>query len=167
MQNDLSSLDKRVIQSLLKKKSFADIAEIIDKPLNVATDYILQYLEGKNIETFQQKLTNKVEAKRKRQSEEQDKKNRKKDYDTQQRKKRLSIDQEMINNRKRRNEPVFQTKVIDHSKMVSVRIDAKTIIQVPQGTDTNKAKENYLQRLKDSRPVQISTQKKVNKFKPV
>ena len=41
-------------------------------------------------------------------------------------------------------EKCFETKIIDYSKMITVRIDAKTCIQIPFGADPIEAKRKYL-----------------------
>jgi hypothetical protein len=38
-----------------------------------------------------------------------------------------------------------------NQKLISVRLDARTVIQVRPGTDIEKLKERYLQRLADSK----------------
>lgn len=167
MRNNLSSLDKRVIQTLLRKKSFADIADIIDKPLLFVQDYILEYLEGKNIETYQQKLTNKILGKKKKQQQEKSNKSREDDLKKHKKKTILAQEHEMQNNRRRRNEPVFATKQTDYSQKKLIRIDARTSVYVDPNTDVAEFRRNYIERMNKPKPEPEKKYKEVKKFKPL
>lgn len=176
MQSELSNIDKRIIQSLIKTRSFAEIADVIDQPLEDVLQYASAFAKDKDILTKQQHLDEQNALKEKRNIERIAAKEkitsdaaRKKDFEKLQKKNRLAREQELINNRKRSREPLFKTKIVDHSQMISVRIDSKTIIQVPKGSDIKLVKENYLKRVQESKPLAPTqrTTKEVKKFKPI
>lgn len=176
MQSDLSNIDKRIIQSLIKKISFAEIADVIDRPLEEVLNYARDYTKDKDILTKQQQIDDHNILKEKKNIERVSTKQkltsdaeRKKDFEKLQKKNRQAREREMVNNRKRSREPLFKTKIVDYSQTISVRIDAKTIIQVPHETDIKLVKENYLKRIHDSKPIapKQRTTKEVKKFKPV
>jgi hypothetical protein len=47
--------------------------------------------------------------------------------------------------KKRREEPKLATKQVDRNEMITVRVDAKTVIEIKRGEDPKKAIEKYKQ----------------------
>jgi hypothetical protein len=55
------------------------------------------------------------------------------------------MEKERFERRKKMESPLFGKRNIDYSKMISVRIDRRTVIQIPAGEDPEKAKAKFLQ----------------------
>lgn len=171
MENEFSFLEQRIIQSLISKKSFVEIAGAIDKPVDMITHYIAKITKGKNIVTRQAKIDQKNRLVVDKKIDRAARKNKELSHADFERKKtrelkklRIEHDCHSINKRKR-IESIFKTRQPDFSKMISVRIDSKTVLQVPAGTDIETLKRNYHQRLKNSK-IEAIHYKVVKKFKP-
>ena len=150
MENEFSLLELRIIQSLLPTRSFAEIAEVIERPVEDISEYVSIYIKGKDIvpkqhaidekKNFQkEKSVKKISVKEKIKSEAA----RKKDIEKEQKRLRMQRDQESANSRKRKREPLFKTKMVDQTGMVHVRIDARTFIQIPAGSDAEVEKKKF------------------------
>lgn len=163
MENEFSFLELRIIQSLIPLKSFAEIAEAIDKPLPMVSDYIINITKNKNRSSRQQQINAKNDLRNQKKEASLFKAKtrlpRKPNKDKIERERRqaerLTIRRQQVineqNRKSRRQLPEFKTKEVDYSKMISVKVDRKTFIQVPVGADVEAVKNNYLKRLKNSK----------------
>lgn len=172
MENEFSFIELRVIQSLIRKKSFAEIAAAVDKPLELVTEYIRKITAGKSIITRQSKIEGKLDTLRSKKKENVIKKKKKlaeaeSDKAREKELKRLRrLHDHESSGRRKMAEPAFKTRDMDLSKMISVRIDSKTVLQVPAGSNIETVKKNYHERLQNS-TKEVTHYKVVKKFKPV
>lgn len=174
MENDFSLLEMRMIQRMITKYPVADIAELVERPVQVVNNYINHFVEGKDIITCQQRIDEKekikkqqkdwkILKKKKAQAEQDDILARKKELVRIKR----AREHEAIQKRKRA-EPVLKTRSQNFSKMRSIRIDHKTIIFVKPDQDLEQIRKKYLQDLKFSAPVAANSKNvEVKKFKPI
>jgi hypothetical protein len=155
MADHFSIVDVRIIQSLLEKKPVDYIAMIIDKPPDFVAKKIKELLCGSTRVAFADKAINDSIRKKTQ------KLNDSIFNDTIKKAKRVSR-----NGQAQKSQEVrFETRVIDYSKMVTVKIDAKTHIHVPAGGNIEKAKELFLKNQKSKQQITENSWKKVSKFK--
>lgn len=160
MDNQFSITEDRILQSMIQKKTAYEISSLLDKPLDVVKEKIAAFIIGKNIIPYEKKIT--------RAQKGNADKTRKKEIEKEQKRLRLNRENEMYDQRRRRNEPAFKTKEVDYSQMISVRIDSRTILQVKAGTDVETFKKNYLERLNKARSFSMAKKDvEVKKFKPL
>src|SRR5688500_3377573 len=134
MPNDFSLTELRLVQSLVCKKKYQDIADLIDRPVEEVTELIEKMASQKNIVSYQQQFDNKV--KEKKQKSDSIKRIRLKNVnaDKEQRSKLIEkhknqkILQQQEVARRKRAEPLFQTRSVDYSQLITIRIDRRTII---------------------------------------
>ncbi|MGN6478316.1 MAG: hypothetical protein ACTHKV_13910 [Flavipsychrobacter sp.] len=148
-----------IIEKEVAKKSYRDIAFLLDRSVEEVKAFVTAFIQDKNIVPFQTT----IEQARKARTPVV-RINRKKAAVIISR----TIEQAQKIKRNRAGEIIYKTKVVDLSKMQEVRIDRKTCIYIKPGQDPQLAKEKYLQRLKDfrSRFVEGEKEKQVANFKP-
>lgn len=150
MQNDFSPFDVQLISGLLSSHPDDYIAMVVDKPLHLVREKINEITGGG---TLREKFYHKKE---KRQSTVREKKvvkerktrivkeNSKQLERALQNQRRVAADIESKARRAKRNEPKFETRKVDHTTMIPVRINAKTYIYIRPGDDLQKAKDRFL-----------------------
>lgn len=156
MVSDLNFLEVQVIRRLFDKKPVDYIAMIIDKPVESVIEKMKELIDGTGRLPFADIEHNK--AIRKRTSAANDSM-----FDDKIRRGKYKKQQQPVPQKK--EDKVFQTKVVDHSKLVSVRIDKKTTIQIPRGQDPVDAKKKFLAVHKPYAVLPEAPWKKVSKFK--
>ncbi len=126
--NELSELDQQLIEKELHRKSFADIAFLLD--CDVAE--IRRYVDGKGLPCYQDKL----DAKRSNRPVKEQKPKEPK----QKKEKEPTIISRVIKNNSAPNKMTvkngawnrsYQTRKVDYSKLKTVRVDDKNHIYVP------------------------------------
>lgn len=156
MVSSFSLFELRVINSFICEKSFAEIAGIIERSVDDVSEVVMKIASTKNIITYQQKLNERKPVGRPKKETNP--------------KVTSAIIRPVKDNRIKRVEPKFQTKVVDYSQMLRLQVDAKTWIYIKPGEDAAAAKAKYLKRLSADREI-LSTQAKqiheVKKFKPL
>ena len=166
---ELNPVDLQTIRALLSSKTDDEISTIIELPVSVVREVIIEMdISGeerneqvnKIIEVRTLKLENKKKPYKKAGNIQDILKKQKKQRDEG---RRLTIE----SNRKREvtdreNRRTFKTKPVDLSTMISIKIDHKTIVFVKPGTDIEKVRQQYikLKSLKGANPVLTYTQKK-------
>lgn len=162
MQNDFSFIELRIIQSMIKKQSYLQIAAVVDRPVEMIAEYVSQYLKGKDILTFQQGIDEKILRKRKAILETADGIARNNEL-----KRLLRSREDQRLQKRRRVEPSFADRIQDYSTMVAIRIDNKTIIYARPGEDVQKVKQKFIDKMKHHIPAVVPKHTVVKKFKPV
>jgi hypothetical protein len=158
MVDQLSYIEIQTVQLFLGTQPDEYIAMVIEKPVELVRAAIDQLTDGGTIrKSFKhlqmQKQLKVVNAKN---FKEQDKKEAIK--------RRIAMQSEAAQKRAKDNQPKFETKTIDYSQMILVRIDAKTFIHVKPGTDIEKAKQTFLQNHKSY--TAPAPERPWQKFKP-
>lgn len=160
MEQPFADYEIMIIEKEVTKKSFRDIAFLLDRPVNEVTAFINQWSQDKNITTLQQQLDEKKKTKAPVVRLPREKKKK----DLQVFSRIIIPDQKQKKNRK--GEIIFKTRVVDLSRLQEVRIDNKTCIYVKPGQDPVEAKERYLERLRENRSRFVeSDSKQVANFK--
>lgn len=165
--NDFTLLEMRIIQSLITKKLFSEIADVIEQPVEKVAEYVNSYVTGKNIVIHQQAVDNAIKEKAQKSLKKISDASRKNDLDKHKKRSRRTQEQAMINSRKKRNEPVFATKVTDYSQKRLIRINAKTCVYVDPDIDVAEFKRDYLERMNQKKIIGEKNYTKVKKFKPL
>lgn len=161
MLNDLSTFEMQIISGLLSKHPDDYIAMVIDKPTPVVRNAINELTGGGTLrKVYVEKAEVKKQVRIKKNIEKENSLDRERAIAKQ---KRLAIDRESEVKRSRRAEPLFKTKVVDYSQMITVRIDHRTCIQVRADADIQLAKNNFL---KTYRPYAAPPENPWQKFKP-
>lgn len=165
MENAFSELDLVIIEREVTKKSYSDIAFLLDRPIEQVSSFITEFLLGKEITSFQQLKDQRKASRAPAARQAREKKAKEK--------KPLVISRKIIPDRNfklnRAGEKVFTSKVIDLSQLQEVRIDSKTCIYIKPGQDPNEEKNKYLKRLADCKSRYLDQEKStknVSKFKP-
>lgn len=149
MQNDFSIVDTRIINSLLHKKPVDYIAMIIDMPIDAVMNKIKELITGTNRLPFDDKKHNQV---LKEKALKENRKNLNAVYLKQRSERKNSV-------------PKYQTRVVDYSQMITIRIDAKTCINVKAGTDVEKAKQQFFDTYKSFTQTAENPWQQIKKFK--
>lgn len=155
MEKDLNFFEIQVIQQNLAIKSVSFIAMVINRSETLVLSKIKQLTSVSGQLPFDDiKRNNKLKERTKAIND--------------------NIFTEMVRRSKKsvRTKPAtkselrkYQNKVIDYSTMILVRIDAKTHIQIPAGSNIEKAKLQFLQNHRSFSVMPESSWKKVSKFK--
>lgn len=167
--NSLTTFDKSFIQLQLSKLADEDIADMLDKPVEVIREAINEITGGGIIKkSFQQKRSDQLEsliAKRKSKVVRKQKTVKQKDAAAVKKSQTITIRQEekrlkKLNDDRRKEqerlgklyklsrpykqaEKVFASVNEDLSKKIAVKIDHKTTIYVKPGSDIEKIKKMY------------------------
>src|SRR4051812_5944632 len=127
MENEFADFEIAIIEKEVTKKPFRDIAFLIDRSIEEVTSFINQFLQGKEIVSYQQQLDQK-----KKDRPPVIRKPRPKKQKTEKKKepviKSRIIIPDQKQKRNRAGEIIFKTKVVDLSKLQQVKIDTKTWI---------------------------------------
>lgn len=161
MQNEFSLLEQRIMQSLIKDRSDAEIADILERDVTGVREYTSHYARTRNISS-RQSILDMREAKkngnllRKKQLDEK-------------LKKQMAAKKNHVSSLKRKREKIFKTIAIDLSKKIAVKIDNRTTVFVDPGTDTELYKREYYNKIKNSqvKHLPLSRQKTISNFKPL
>jgi hypothetical protein len=149
MDNTLSLLEKRMIQSMLTRFSDQDIAVLINKPVELISEEINIATGGGVLKkSYSQKKNDKLLPPTKKVIPKV--KLRKSAAVIIKREPKVTRDQIRIE-RKRNEERAFKTRQQDFSSMILVRIDHKTQVYVKQGTDIDAFREKYITDLANAR----------------
>ncbi len=144
MENSLSHIQKLFISNMLSTHTAHEMAVILDKPIQVVRGVIneLTGIHPKR-KIKEQILREKAE---KKQVKKHNVKLRRRADRANEEDQAIKVARELatLRRNKRLQEQSFQTRKVDYTKYVSVRIDHRTVIQVPAGTDIGKAKDLYL-----------------------
>lgn len=158
LAKDFSPAEESIIKNMMLSKSHKDIAALLRCGKEDVKGLIVVLTKDTNIVTHQMKLDQraagrphpvKVKIPRpptKAATEKEKKLKEKVSLRAQQ--------QKNTRERKSRNrprEPEFKTKDVDYSKMIIVKVDRKTFIQVPAGSDIEAVKNKYLERSQNSK----------------
>jgi hypothetical protein len=154
--DNFSFVEMLLIRQLVTKNDADEIAVIMEKPV----EDIRVYIHANALLTRPKKLIKK-RVSRKPNKEQIERERRREIKIALQRQQKKNEQERAI----RRRQPEFKTKEVDYNKMISVRVDHKTVLQVPAGTDIEALKKKYFQRHKDSK-VEATHFKVVKKFKP-
>ncbi len=138
---ELTSIEKTLIEREVGNKSYADIAFLIDRPVDEVREYVKLLRESAPIITHQDV----VEEKRRIAAA-----NRKpREYKPREKKKadpviisRVIVPDRMSqvrNNDANRNRRAYKTRVVDYSTKRLIRVDDKTMIYVDEGEDVQAA----------------------------
>jgi hypothetical protein len=152
MYTEFSTIDVELIEKEVTRKSHADIAFLIDKPVEEVAAFIGDYFKDKGIITFQEV------QKKPRERMPSKPKEKKKDV--------IITSRRILKDRSKRPEPKFQTKKVDYSKMTSVRIDDKTMVYLKPGQTTEQAKAKYKKLMKEHtalKPIEKFYNKRADK----
>lgn len=146
ISNELSFVDLRIIQSLIKKKSFLEIAEIIERPVEEIFTYVEQYIKGKNIKTYQQVLDDKASAKAKKflsklSSASKAKANK---IRVQEMSRLHKLHENEVAQKRKKPEKTFATRAENYALKILLRINNKTSIYINPGDDPEAARKKYL-----------------------
>jgi hypothetical protein len=166
MENSFDEFEVNIIEKEITKKSYRDIAFLLDRSVEEVTIFINQWLEGKEITSLQQLRD---QAKKDRPPVIRSlkrKKNKKEDPLITSR--IILPDQKQKKNRA--GELIYKTREVDLSKMHEVKIDRRTWIYIKPGQNEEVVKKKYLQRLADCKSTFIENEKptkEVKKFKPI
>jgi len=147
MVDQFSNTQIQVVQTYLEKKPAGFIAMLIDKPVESVRSLINELIEGTGRKTFDSR-TRKVNLKKLNENnfKQQDKTSK-------------NMRDAII-----RKAPVkkFETKAVDYTKLISVRVDHKTVIMIRPGQDPETEKQKFLN---SRQPVVEKHWKQVSKFK--
>ncbi len=134
MVNEFSYTEIQIIQSFLSSKPVDYIAMIIDRPVDQVQEQITVLISGTKRLQFKdiklkEELRNKIARENVRRFKEQD---------------RLHKIKGVIPIKSGKGDKKFELKKVDYSKMVLVKIDSKTCIQIKPGQDIEQARNNFL-----------------------
>lgn len=166
MDNQFYEFEILMIEKEIRRKSYADIAFLLDRPVEEVSAFINDYLIGKDIVTFQQLLDQRLSerpARIKKPKQPREPKPEKK-------KEKVISSRVIIPDRRPRAESRrrYKTLEVDYSTLRTVRIDSKTFIYIKDGEDPATAKDKYLASLTPRKflPTNgVSTE--VKKIKPI
>jgi len=157
MNTQFSPLEVQLIRSSLSTKTDMEIAEVLERPVEEVRAKINEITGGaadereSDVKKYQEE---KAQARiKKAKPAKAPKIIRKKEAPVKKPEKQVDVEkvweQQKAQARMREARLTFQTKPVDLTGMISVRIDHRTTIFVKPGTDIEQAKHNYqLQRLK-------------------
>ena len=160
MDTEFSEADIMLIEKELTRKSYNDIAFLIDKTAQEVAEFITAYSQAKNLIPFQHLLDQKKSSKPAVFKETKTKKEKKPIVFS-----RIIVpDEKQKKNRK--GEIIFKSKPIDLSKLKQVKIDNKTWIYIKPDQDPVQARIKYMQRLTEykSRSMEEAPMKKASKI---
>ena len=160
MDTEFSEADIMLIEKELTRKSYNDIAFLIDKTAQEVAEFITAYSQAKNLIPFQHLLDQKKSSKPAVFKEPKPKKEKKPIVFS-----RIIVpDEKQKKNRK--GEIIFKSKPIDLSKLKQVKIDNKTWIYIKPDQDPVQARIKYMQRLTEykSRSMEEAPMKKASKI---
>jgi hypothetical protein len=182
MANNFSSIEVRLIRSLISCRSDEDIAMILEKPVQDVAAKIHELTGG--VGPYQAKLNkkkNKVEKKKREHKKEvvvrQQKRSEgkaKKEFESNKSKEirkliaRQNAERQARN--RERDKPLFKMNKVDYTKLIAVRIDYKTVIYAKPGEDIAEVKKRYNDRLNEAKAKVAPKEKaykEVKKFKPL
>jgi hypothetical protein len=134
----------------------SDIAFVLDRNEEEVREYVAGFCQKNNLTSFDEKTKLKeIKAADKINSKKKSKK---------------KVSSAIINSALIKPKPsVYQTKKIDYSTMIPVRIDDKTIVYAKPGEDIELVKALALKRIQDSKRILFErhkTTKRVSNFKP-
>lgn len=143
----LSVLEKQLIRSSIFNKTDMEIALLLERPVEVVTPFISTIWEG-DTDTRNRLIIEK--------RKDADKPKKKKGRPVSMKKASLSekyhADRKTARDKERGK--ILKTKIVDYSKMKSVKVDDKTYIQIPIGASCSQAiatyktnRENYLKKI--------------------
>lgn len=142
-------VDTMLIEKEITRKSYRDIAFLIDRTKEDVAEFVTYWLRGKDIVPFELLEQEKRAARPKPERKPRPKKEKKKEP--------VIISRLVPSEspkpyeghfRPRRGQPVFKTKAVDLSKLVQVRIDSRTCIFIKPGQDPEEEKARFISNLK-------------------
>jgi uncharacterized protein (DUF39 family) len=161
MENQLTSLDIQYLRASLNTKSDGELAATLEVSIETVRAKINEITGGKaderslRIQKLNEELfkLDQLQENRKRtkklKSENTRRKRERRELKKESMVSSLKIQQQIMMNRKIRSETgTKKTRVIDYSKLISVRIDHRTHMLVHPGTNIEKFRKMYLEKLK-------------------
>lgn len=156
MPVEFSITDQSIIKNMMLQKSAKEISRLLDCKTQDVADFIKNAVHGTNIVTHQMKIEAKHPAKKtveKRQTISRAK-IKKQEAALQIRiteeKIKLKSRRQVEDDRKRRQPSMYKSKNVDYSKLITIKIDAKTYIYANPGDNIEKVKSNFLKTYKKS-----------------
>ena len=136
MENNFSYLEKRLIQGLLVKEAYVDIAALVNSSVEKIKAFAEEFVKDSGLVTYQS-ILDKKEA-RKLIASRKKKETKKVTSAVKERHSELV---------KKQKSPQYETKPFDPTKLVAVKVDDKTIIYVKSGEDATEARKKCLERM--------------------
>ena len=170
MPAEFSETELSIIGNMMISKTNKAIADLLERPLYDVAQVIADIKLREDIESFQDKIDAKNAArklsqanqqrtrraavknspKRKQETEAKRLAREQKEIKDALKRQRLNRDEKSRVDREKARGYKFQTKVIDYSKLHTLRIDRKTVIYIQPGQDEQKAKADFLKTYKRS-----------------
>jgi hypothetical protein len=158
MENEFTSFEIDLIGRELSRKSYSDIAFLIDKEISDVTSLARTHFP--DLIPYQVLLDEKKAARPPVIRKPRPPKEKKPKIISRR------IVQEQKVQRARRNEPKFATKVVDYSNMKSIRVDDRTYAYPKPGEDPEQCRERVLKLMKKNsalKPIESWYTKKKNR----
>jgi hypothetical protein len=146
MEAEFSSLDVMVIEKEILRKTYSDIAFLIDKPVELLRDFIAEHFRDKQVLTYQQVLDQQKKSRPvvKREKPATLKKIKKEQDEARGTAAAVAWQNQTKTNRDREWKRSYKTKKVDYSKLRTVKVDNKTFIYIKPGEDPEAAKKKFL-----------------------
>jgi len=171
MDNDFSFMEILVIQMNVTKMAAEDIAQLIRKPIAPVAEYIELFARKHNVITFKEKVLAKEQKKNEKAKARQQQLQLKNIKSRQEKPVRISVSKanETFQRKIREEKEKYQTKSVDYSKMIAIRIDDKTVVYAKPGEDIEEVRKKALQRMWDRKMILQNPKNyvEVKKFKPL
>lgn len=147
-----------MLRFLDTRKTDEGIAEVLELPIETVREMMKQ-VTGKGNSSYHLEMEKKTlgkgkgkavarEGRRKTKEEVDEQRRLKTALEEKAREKRRLLakqEAEREKNRRQRDKPLFETKKIDYSRMVSVRVDGRTIIYIEPDQDPEEAKRKFIE----------------------
>lgn len=145
-----TTADIMLIEKEIGRKPYSDIAFLIDRTKADVAEFVKHWLDGKDVVPYelqlQQKRASRAPVERKPRAKKE--KQKKPVIISRSVPSEAPVKPNEGNFRMRRGQPVYNTKAVDLSKLVQVRIDAKTCIFIKPGQDPEEEKARFISNLK-------------------
>lgn len=165
MPAEFSEMEQSIIKNMMLRKSYKDIAQLLEYDVRDLKRFISAEIEGTDITTWQMKLDERKPVKRARPAREPASETERlridqRKADDLKKELKLAAYRIRINNeserKQLRRQPAYKNVVRDYSKMKLVRIDEKTFIYVKPGDDIEAARERYKLQVEKSKAAFIA-----------
>jgi hypothetical protein len=124
-----------LIRNELSNKSFMQIADILNKPVDEVAEYATAIAKEEGLNLFGRNSKEKAQASKVKPE------NKQAVIISRQ------IEHKQSEQRRKGREPQYETKAFDPSKLIAVKVDEKTIIFIKPGEDAAAARKACLERL--------------------
>lgn len=157
----MSEADIMLIEKEVQRKSFRDIAFLLDRTVDDVKKFIKELCEQKSIIPYQQLLNDKKDQSKEATKKPREKKEKKKEPKVISR----IIETQLEDKRRRGRQPKFETKKVDYSQLRTVKVDEKTYIYIKPGDDPKKAIEKYKQNLNNYRHISVAEKSQAERIR--